>query len=171
MHHLEHIKERGSHYAITLTVLGAVLFLGACETQTIAARPYCDFGPIEQERAKGVTGPALLPPVAGSMTPMPLNSVTITDWKLTNKILVQAASARRTETGTVEVWSRLTNCTDYTLQVEARTQFLDANQAPAEIPTIWKRLYLSPKTINTYTASSLNTAGVDYYYIELREGS
>jgi len=157
---------------VSLGVIGIAVILSACETTTpIAAQPGCDFTPILKEQQKGITGPALLPAVAGAMSPMPLNSVNITDYKLTNKIMVQAASARRTPTGTVEVWSRLTNCTDFPLQVEARTQFFDTQQAPSENPTAWKRLYLSPKTFNTYTSSSVNTTGVDYYLIELREGS
>jgi len=143
----------------------------ACESPPQAARPFCDFNVVERERQKGVTGPALLPMVAGSMSVMPLNSVNVTDFRITSKVMIQKVTSRRTETGTAKVWARMVNCTDFPLQVEGRTHFLDEGQAPAEQPSAWQRVYLSAKTIGTYSEKSTSTEDAAYYYIELREGS
>ena len=40
-----------------------------------------------------------------------------------NKLYVRSVGAQRTATGTVKVYSQIINCTDYPLNVEARTQF------------------------------------------------
>lgn len=87
-----------------------------------------------------------------------------------SKIAVEATNARRTPTGTVEVWATLRNRTDYPLQIEGRAQFFDSSQAPVEGPTAWQRVHLPPNSVATYKESSVKVMEIGYYYIEIREG-
>jgi len=158
---------------IQLSLLACVL--AACQhptqmvSTTIEPRPRCDFNALVAQRP-AASQPAMVPSVPASMTEMPLNSVNLTDWTITNKVMVQSTNARRTPTGTVEVWARLVNCTDYPLQVEGRTHFLDESQAPVEDVTAWHRVMLSPRSLGVYTEQSTNADDVRYYYMEVREG-
>ena len=149
------------------------LGLAACQhTQviplTIEPRPICDFNALMAQRGAPAQ-PVLVPQVPSSMAEMPLNAVNITDAAITNKIMVQATSARRTPTGTVEVWARLVNCTDFTQQVEGRTHFLDEAQAPAEGVSAWNRVILPARSYGVYHELSSNAVKVRFYYVELRE--
>ncbi len=152
-------------------VLGMAALLAGCTAELREPRPFCDFAPIEEEARAGPSGPALLPKVPGSMTPMPLNAVNIIDPVIINKVMVQESRARRNETGTAQVWTRIANCTDFPQQVELRTHFLDEGQAPAEDASAWQRLMLPPKSIGTYRESSISTIRPAYYYVEMREGT
>lgn len=87
-----------------------------------------------------------------------------------SKIAVEATNARRTPTGTVEVWATLRNRTDHPLQIEGRAQFFDSTQAPVEGPTAWQRVFLPPNSVATYKESSTKVMEIGYYYIEIREG-
>jgi hypothetical protein len=110
-------------------------------------------------------------PEGASLIETPLNSVNITDVAITNKVVIQKSAARRNETGTVEVWARIVNCTDVPLQVEARTHFLDQSRAPAEDVSGWSRVFLAPRSYGVYSESSLsNVFKARYYYVEMREG-
>lgn len=130
--------------------------------------PQCDFRAVVA--AAPPPGPVLVSPVAGAMTPMPLNAVNVTDYAISNKVMVQATNARRLEGGDIEVFARVVNCTDYPLQIEARTHFLNAGQNDAEPVTAWSRLYLQAHSLASYGARSTAGRGVDSYLIELREG-
>lgn len=148
----------------------AALAAGLAGCATPVARPpnlACDFTPY---LAAQTAGPAVLAPLPGTLTPVPLNSVRIIDPRIGNKVLVQQALARRTETGTVEVQSRLVNCTDYPLQVQGRTLFLDANDMDVEPPSAWQRVYLSPRSLGQYGEKSVDQKRVANFTVELREG-
>lgn len=146
----------------------ALLLLSGC-TVAVEPRPVCDFTPMLTQAPPAEA--LLVPPIPGTMTPMPLNTVNITDVGITNKVLVQAVRARRTDTGTVEVWSRVMNCTDFPLQVEGRVQFMDKAQAPIEPTSAWQRVYLPPRTVGVYSEKSISTNDAATYLIELREGT
>ena len=152
-------------------VLFAGLFAvtGCVQQVAIEPRPGCDFTPMLTQAPPA--DQLLVPLVPGTMTAMPLNSVNITDVGITNKVLVQAVRARRMETGTVEVWSRMVNCTDFPLQVEGRVQFMDKSQAPIEPVSAWRRLHLPPRTTAVYSEKSTETEKAETYLIELREGT
>ena len=90
-----------------------------------------------------------------------------TQW---SKIAVEATNARRTPTGTVEVWATLRNRTDYPLAIEGRTQFFNRDESPLEGPSGWQRVDLPPQSVGTYKELSTNVTDVGYYYIEIREG-
>lgn len=99
-----------------------------------------------------------------------LNNVSLLDDSIAKKIAVQGSGAKRTPTGTLEVWTQLRNRTDYPLQVEGRVQFYDTGQAPVEGPTAWQRIHLQPNSITTYKEMSTKVHEPAYYFIEIREG-
>lgn len=86
-----------------------------------------------------------------------------------SKIAVERTNARRTPTGTVEVWATFRNRTDYPLTIECRSQFFDRQEAPVEGPTAWQRVHLPQQSVGTYKEFSTNVMDVGYYYIEVRE--
>ncbi|MBK1695707.1 hypothetical protein [Rhodovibrio salinarum] len=157
------------------TALGGLLLAGgvlaACSS-TVTPGPACNFRTYKQQLAEAEqTGPVMVPQTPGSIADIPLNAVNVTDKAISNKVLVQSTNARRLDGGQVEARARIVNCTDYALQVEGRTHFLDEGQGEVEPPTAWQRLPMPPHTIGTYSATSARTEAVDTYYIELREGS
>ncbi|MGE5546456.1 MAG: hypothetical protein ACM33T_06145 [Solirubrobacterales bacterium] len=154
----------------SLTAVAAVMTVAAlagCQ-QTMEPAPICNMAGIAAQRQL-VALPAATPSDPSPLLEMPLNSVSITDFNIIQKIYVRSASARRTPTGTVEAYAQVINCTDYPLNVEARTQFYDQGQAPSEPVSAWKRMALPPRTSNTYRESSIGTKNVQYYMVELRE--
>ena len=145
------------------------LAVAACQHPAhVEPKPQCDFRAVKH--AAPPEGPILVSQIPGSITHIPLNAVNITDVAITNKIMVQANNARRAEGGDIEVFARLVNCTDYPLQVEGRTHFLEAGQADAEPVTAWSRVHLPARALGSYSARSTAGAGVESYLIELREG-
>ena len=128
----------------------------------------CNMAAIKKERTL-VAVPGLdgkLP----SVTEVPLNSSAVLDKSISEKVYVRNASVRRTATGTVEVRSMIANCTDFPLQVEGRIQFYDADQAPSEPASAWKRVYLAPRSDGMFQEMSIGTDSVHFYIIEVREG-
>ncbi len=86
-----------------------------------------------------------------------------------SKIAVEGTNARRSPTGTVEVWATFRNRTDYPLTIECRSQFFDRQEAPVEGPTAWQRVHLPQQSVGSYKEFSTNVMDVGYYYIEVRE--
>ncbi len=151
-----------------LPLVLVILVIAGCQHALVKPKPQCDFTVMNSQPP--ATGAVLVSLVPGSVTPIPLNAVNITDRAITNKIMVQATHGERLETGDVKTFARFVNCTDYPLQVEARTHFLDARQVNAEPVTAWNRIHLPAHTIGNYVVQS--TAGniIESYLIELREG-
>jgi len=113
-------------------------------------------------------------PQAPFANPM-MNTVVILDPALQRingpgKITVESSGAKRTPSGTLEVWALIRNRTNHPLQIEGRTNFFDASRAPVDLATAWKRLYLPPLGIETYRAQSTLVYEIQYYMVELREG-
>lgn len=152
----------------TIKIFSALCGLMLSSACVQEAAPICNMSAISSQRQL-VAVPPLVPGGSSPLLEMPLNSVNVTDYAIINKIFVRAANARRTATGTVEVYSQVVNCTDYPLQAEARTQFYDAAQTPSEPVSAWKRFALPPRTSNMYQESSISTQNAAYYMIELRE--
>jgi hypothetical protein len=86
-----------------------------------------------------------------------------------SKIAVERTNARRSPTGTVEVWATFRNRTDHDLTIECRAQFFDRQEAPVEGPTAWQRVRLPQQSVGSYKEFSTNVMDVGYYYIEVRE--
>jgi hypothetical protein len=154
---------RVGYVVMVAGLLGATL--SACVQEPA---PICNMSAISAQRQL-VAVPSLLPQGQSPLIEMPLNSVNITDFAIINKVYVRAVNARRTPTGTVEVYSQIINCTDFPLNAEARVQFYDSAQAPSEPVSAWKRFPLAPRTSNTYRENSVGTGSAQYYMIELRE--
>lgn len=117
-------------------------------------------------------GPTCTPavPAAPAAGMLALNTAAITDAQLTGRVMLQSTNARRQPTGTVEVWTRFFNCSDLALQLEARTHFLDASQAPTEPVTAWTRVFVPARSYAVYMESSTDVDAVRHYYVEVREG-
>ena len=157
-----------SHITFVAGLAAATIVLGGCQQEVLRpANLACDFTSYLNAPP---AGPVLLEPLPGTLTPVPLNTVRITDPRIGNKVLVQAVEARRTETGTVEVMARLVNCTDFPLNVQGRTMFLDASNMDAEPPSGWRRVFLSPRALGQYAEKSTDVTRVANFTVELREG-
>ncbi len=116
-------------------------------------------------------GPALVANVPGSMTPIDLNAVLMTDKKLARQVIVEGLFAQRGGTGGLRVIARLVNCTSEPLVVQARSNFMDANQLPTEAASAWRTIYLSPRAMGVYEENALGGPKVAAYLIELRPHS
>ena len=163
------VRAIGSPRSYILAAAVAMLAVAACQHPAhVEPKPQCDFRAVK--RAAPPEGPVLVSQVPGSVTHVPLNAVNITDVAITNKIMVQTNDAHRADNGDIEVFARLVNCTDYPLQVEGRTHFLDAGQVDAEPVTAWSRVHLPARALGSYSARSTAGAAVESYLIELREG-
>lgn len=147
--------------------IAGIAALAGC-TQVQEPAPMCNMAGIAAQRQL-VALPAAAPGEPSPLLEMPLNSVSITDYTVINKLYVRNVTAQRTPTGTVKVISQIVNCTDYPLNVEARTQFYDQAQSPSEPVSAWKRLNLAPRTLNTYSENSIGTRNVQYYMVEVKE--
>ena len=100
---------------------------------------------------------------------MPLNYANITDHKITNKVLVQSTRAVRRDNGLLEARGRLVNCTDHTLQIEARATFYGASDLETESPTAWQRFGLLRHAVQSVAVVSLDQRAARYL-LEIREG-
>ena len=99
------------------------------------------------------------------------NSMTGTkEYGHASKIAVESSGARRTPTGTAEVWTLLRNRTNFPQQLECNVQFFDKSGMPVEGPTAWQRLVLPPNGVGSYKEFSTNTIEGVNYYIQIREG-
>ncbi|QKK02333.1 MAG: hypothetical protein HND55_06520 [Pseudomonadota bacterium] len=162
--------------ASLLRALAAIAIVGliaACASPGIphSTHPECNF----RGAPDGVTprgdGSYLFPPDGRSMVPLPLSTVSLTDYTLRNRMLVQQVQGRRDTSGNLSVFVRYVNCTDYPMIVESRTQFLDAQQAPSEPVTGWKRTVMPPKSLGNYQEVSVRQPPPHNFIVEVREQS
>jgi hypothetical protein len=124
---------------------------------------------VGKARSQGrYNGPALVANVPKSMTPIDLEAVQMTDKAVTKSVIVEAMMARRTETNTLQVMTRLVNCTKDDIQVEARSSFMDVDQMPTEPVSVWKRVFLPALSTGVYTESSIGRDKVATYFVEVR---
>ena len=98
-----------------------------------------------------------------------LNNAVLTDDSLAGKIAIEQTNWSRSENGLPQAWALIRNRTDYRIQVEARTRFYDAQQAPLPGPIAWQRISLSPNTVETYRVTGTH-GNSGFYSIEIREG-
>jgi len=142
----------------------AALGLGAC--QPVQQSQGCDFSPYIA--ARQIPQLALVPAQAGTMVPIALNSVSFSDSYAAESVLVQYTGAQRTPTGTIEVTTRMVNCTDWPLIIEGRTHFFDEGQRPVEPVSAWQKVHLPPRSIGHYSEMSTDARRVQTYLTELR---
>ena len=151
-----------------VTILAVIGLTAGCQSTRVLPGPQCNFAAINAQGP--VQGPVLVPQVPGSAELMPLNAVNIIDGAITNKVVVQSTNAQREAGGDVTVFARLVNCTDYPLQLEARTHFLDGSQRDAEPVSAWTRLQSTGHGLVSYSTRSTAGAVIESYLIEVREG-
>lgn len=159
--------------ATAITLLASAVMLAQTGAAPAAAqdrptRPQsvvkCNFS----RAARGASGaPALTPLVRGAFTPIPLESVQFVDKDLRRKVVVQSLMAQKTETDTVEIVTRLLNCTDKPLQIQARASFMSAAMAPTEPTSGWQRVFLQPRALGVYTEKSVSRDPA-HYLVEVR---
>jgi hypothetical protein len=113
---------------------------------------------------------SLLEQAQGAAPPAIAASVRSLEYGLSGRVAAADLGTTRTAAGTVAVTYRLTNCTAGPLQIEARTHFLDAQGAPTEGPSGWRRVFLPSFGTDTYQESSADVRAVASYYIEMRAG-
>ena len=130
--------------------------------------PVCDFSKAPYGSAPRGYG-ELVPAIPDTLHPISLSTVSISDTALLRRVVVQDVKAMRTQSEQLKVYARLVNCTDYPIILEARTQYLDANQVISEPVTGWKRMHLPPRTLGNYQESSIIQPQPDSFLIELRE--
>ncbi len=118
--------------------------------------------------APSAGGPALVANVPRSMTPIDLNAVQFTDKKLGKSVIVEELAALRNPVDGLTVMARFVNCTKKPMVIQARSNFLDANQLPTETASAWRTIFLSPLATGVYQENSIGTAKVAAFYVELR---
>src|SRR5512145_3052013 len=102
-------------FAAVAALAGIAALAGCAQVQEPA--PMCNMAGIAAQRTL-VALPAAAPGEPSPLLEMPLNSVSITDYTVINKLFVRNVTAQRTATGTVKVVSQIVNCTDFPLNVE-----------------------------------------------------
>jgi hypothetical protein len=142
--------------------------VGCVQTAPVNPNITCDFRPLAETPSTTVM--RLLGPAPTTPVPLMVDTVSITDIGITNKVQVQDVFATRTATGTVRVAARLVNCTDFPLQVEGRTHFLTEARMDAEPATAWTRIFLPARAVGSYSARSIEVNEIAHYLIEIREG-
>lgn len=151
--------------------LGVVILLAACVAgpPPHSTHPECNF----RAASDGVTprgdGDYLFPPDGSSMVPLPLSTVSLSDYTLRNRMLVQQVSGQRDTNGNLSVFVRYVNCTDYPMIVESRTQFLDDRQVPAEPVSGWSRTVMPANTLGNYQETSIRQPPPHNFIVEVRE--
>ncbi len=127
-----------------------VLVLAALQVAGCATAPPtpCEMAAALNAQAAAESAPA--PGGSAPLTSVGRRGVRMTDDVLANLVLVEDVQTGRRPNGSVEVSVRLLNCTGSPLQVEAATQFFAGGGAQAEGTSIWKRMFLPPRTNRVY---------------------
>jgi hypothetical protein len=113
------------------------------------------------------SGPALVGQSYGmQMTPIPLDSVQFDAQSTAATVAVQQLYATRTAGDTVRVTARICSCADAPTSIRVRTSFLRRDTAPAESPSAWKLVHLSPRALAYYEEASVSR-DVGHYLIEI----
>lgn len=145
----------------------AAALLGACAP---APRVQCDVTPLVMGQEVLPAGPRLVPMTPGIMMGVPLNTVSAIDPEIASRVMVQSVSAGRNPAGNVSVTASVFNCTDWPVQVQGRTQFLDDARRSAEPASAWQRLHLPPRSLASYSEVSVSGPAAGSFLIELRGG-
>ncbi len=160
------------HVSRVLVVMAIACLLAACASPGAiphSTHPECNF----RSAPDGVTprgdGNYLFPPDDRSMVPLPLSTVSLTDYTLRNRMLVQQVHGRRDVNGNLNVFVRYVNCTDYPMIVQSRTQFLDDQQTPSEPVTGWTRTVMPPNSLGNYQDVSIRRPPPHNFIVEVRE--
>lgn len=113
-------------------------------------------------------GPALVANVPRAMTPIDLNAVLMTDKAARRSVVVEGLFAQRTEMDTLQVTARFFNCTKKPIAIQVRSNFMDDMQIPTEPVSVWKSVFISPRSTAIYQETSIGQKKVGAYLVELR---
>lgn len=149
-----------------LAAAGSLALLGLAGCQTTPPLP-CEAPAAYNAQAAQTVG--IAPAAPQPMTSIGRAGARVLDG-VTNLVHVDDVRAGRRPNGAVEVAARITNCTGAPLQVEGATQFFDAGGSSAEPPTVWKRVFIPPRTSRDYQELSTGSRPATFV-IELRGGT
>lgn len=126
----------------------------------------CSISKARKDPGKG--GPALVTTIPKAMTPIDLDAVLWTDTWVLRNIVLEGLFAQRTDAGTLLTTARLVNCSKKPVSIQVRSNFLDENQVPTEPASMWKTVFISPRSTSVYQERSVGTDRVANYLVELR---
>jgi len=141
----------------------ALALLPGCET-----RPPLPCEAPASYNAQAANEAAPVPPGPQPLGAVGRRGVRMTDG-LTNLVYVEEVRAGRRPNGAAEASVRLLNCSATPVQLEGATQFFDAGGAQAEPPSVWKRVFLTPRTSRDYTELSTGRAAGSFF-VDIRGG-
>jgi len=87
-----------------------------------------------------------------------------------SKISVVNLGKTKLSTNNYEVFTTITNRTDYPISLSIRTQFYDKNNVSIENPSQWQKLFLSQNSVLTYKEKSLSN-NVEHFLIEIKQSN
>ncbi len=150
------------------------LMLAGCAQTQMVSHPVVECSTPSWAQVRGSQSPdqkgkpALVGKKYGmAMTPIPLDAVQFTNKPLAETVAVQSVAASRTPTDSVQVTSRFVNCTDTTTNMQVRTSFMDASQAPTEPVSAWRTVIIQPRATAIYQENSIGRGTVTHYLIEV----
>lgn len=153
--------------------LGALIVTGCAQTQIVSS-PVVECSAPSWAQVQGSPSPDQIGKLAlvgkdygMAMTPIPLNTVQMTNKTLAETVAIQSVVARRTPTDSVQVTSRFVNCTDRKITMQVRTSFMDASQVPTEPVSAWRTVFVQPRATAVYQENSIGRGTVAHYLIEV----
>jgi uncharacterized protein YcfL len=151
------------------TILGAALAAALCGTAAASTPVVTKCNWYKARTNQPVPADVLMSVAPGALTPIPLDSVRMLDRKTAKAVFVEDVNARRTPTQTVEVTTRLFNCSKKPVTVVARTHFFDRDQNSVEPVTAWRQIVLAPGALTMYRERSVNARDVANFLIEVQK--
>lgn len=145
-----------------MPLAGAAL-LGACASQPPAP---CEAP--AQYNAQAAAEYGTLPAGPAALASIGRRGARVLDEPLSARLYVADVQAGRRPNGAAEVATRVLNCTAAPIAVESAVQFLDANGAQAEAPSVWRRVFVPPRTDRVLSELSTGPRPASFV-IELRE--
>lgn len=155
--------------SIRNTLVGATLGLALCATAGATTPIVTKCSWYKARTNQPVPVDVLTSVAPGALTPIPLDAVRMLDKKTAKQVFVEDVNVRRTPTQTVEVMTRLFNCSKQPVEIVARTHFFTRDQYPAEPVTAWKKLVLAPGALTVYMDRSTGSRDVANFLIEVQK--
>ena len=155
--------------ATATAVVLSLALMPACSTpQTGMRTTQCNAGALGNGvvAANGI----LDPQIAGAFSPIPLDQVQILDPALAKVLMIQSAMKAPTATQTMRVQTRVVNCRDEAIQLDARTHFVSPSGASNEPVSAWNASTFPPARPRVYEETSIGTVMAEKFLIEIREG-
>ncbi len=150
------------------TFIAASVLAGCASDGGHGALPQCDLRDTVNRPAPAGT-PARIGPGPGTVTSAAPEAVSITDRYLMDRVHVESIRAVRLDSLRAQVTVSYLNCTDYPMQIESRTQFLDGAGLPTESATEWQTITLSPRSRGVYQTQSVRKPDPEAFTVEIED--